>query len=904
MSANQKHLATRINTSCPYCGVGCGVSVEIDQAKPIKISGDKSHPANAGKLCSKGLALAETLRLTDRLLHPSIEGNPSDWETSTQLIANKLQQTISTYGPDAVAFYVSGQLLTEDYYVANKLMKGYVGSANIDTNSRLCMASSVAGHKRAFGSDTVPGQYSDIEHADLLVLVGSNLAWCHPILQQRITNAQIQNPNLKVVVIDPRRTATAELADLHLAVKPGGDAALFTGLLAHLADEEVVDYDYVEQHTSGIEDALISAFSLSFAELELASGLDKNTLNNFYHLFAKTPKTVTVYSQGVNQSVIGTDTVNSIINCHLATGRIGVPGMGPFSVTGQPNAMGGREVGGLSNMLAAHMDLHNPEHRHTVQEFWQSPAIADKPGLKAVDLFQAVYDGKVKFIWIMATNPVVSMPDANLVKAALDRCPFVVVSDVVANNETMAFANVKLPAAAWGEKNGTVTNSERCISRQRAFRALPAQVKPDWWAISAVAKKLGYVKAFDYHNAAEIFREHAALSAYKNTDTRDFDIGACASFTNDDYDNLIPFTWPRPKGGKNIESRFFANGNFYTANKRAQFIPIHVATANAQPNNYLLMANTGRLRDQWHTMTRTGRIATLSAHSTEPSIELNLSDAEDNGIVHGDIVRAYVGHTSILVRALVSDSQSRGHVFIPMHWNNSHASLARVNSLVPANTDPVSGQPALKSALISVKRYAASSYVFAVIQDHDIAESVINHLQSAFQNSDFYFARSPCENGWRYEIASKQTSKKTIELWQHALRKLPHQQVELQDKNAGIYRLSCFKEGNLIAAVFVSSTIINHSKQWIADQLGKTTSPDSRFRLLAGMPNKDLPDKGTIVCSCYMVGVNQIKEGISGKNCKSINAIGELTQAGTNCGSCRGELQLLLNAQQAELLTA
>ncbi|MER8577060.1 molybdopterin-dependent oxidoreductase, partial [Mesorhizobium sp. M1374] len=507
------------------------------------------HPANFGRLCSKGSALAETIDLDGRLLHPEIHGRRAGWDEALDLVASTFSQTIAEHGPDSVAFYVSGQLLTEDYYVANKLMKGFIGSANIDTNSRLCMASSVAGHRRAFGADTVPGTYEDLELSDLIVLVGSNLAWCHPVLYQRIAAAREKRPEMKIVLIDPRRTMTADIADMHLAIAPDGDVALFTGLLAYLGQHNALDRAYITAHTTGFGQALFAASALDLAGTAAATGLSEDELGRFYGLFAATAKTVTVYSQGVNQSSSGTDKVNAIINCHLATGRIGKPGAGPFSVTGQPNAMGGREVGGMANMLAAHMEIENPEHRDRVQRFWNAPTIAQKPGLKAVEMFQALADGRIKALWIMATNPVDSMPDADAVEAAIMACPFVVVSDVLSQTDTVRHAHVRLPAAAWGEKDGTVTNSERRISRQRAFLPVPGEARPDWRIVAEVGKRMGFGEAFSYAAPAEVFAEHAALSGFENDGARDFDIGAYVGVDAEGYEALEPFQWPAPSQG-------------------------------------------------------------------------------------------------------------------------------------------------------------------------------------------------------------------------------------------------------------------------------------------------------------------------------------------------------------------
>ncbi|MEO8883854.1 MAG: molybdopterin-dependent oxidoreductase, partial [Devosia sp.] len=447
-----------IRTTCPYCGVGCGVLATPRPDGSVAIAGDPDHPANFGRLCSKGAALGETLSLDARLLYPEVGEERVSWDHALDLVASTFSRTIAEYGLDSVAFYGSGQLLTEDYYVANKLMKGFIGSGNIDTNSRLCMASSVAGHKRAFGADTVPGNYEDIELADLVVLVGSNLAWCHPVIYQRLAKAKAERPGMRVVVIDPRRTMTCDIADLHLAVAADGDTALFVGLLADLRRQKAIDIGFVEGYTTGFADALHAAAAWSIARVAEATGLAERDVALFYDWFMSTTKVVTVFSQGVNQSATGTDKVNAIINCHLATGRIGLPGMGPFSITGQPNAMGGREVGGLANTLAAHMDF-DAASIDRVSRFWGSDRVATKPGLKAVDLFDAVADGLIKALWIMATNPVDSMPEADAVRAALRACQFVVVSEMNRSTDTAIEARIRLPAAGWGEKDGTVTNS-------------------------------------------------------------------------------------------------------------------------------------------------------------------------------------------------------------------------------------------------------------------------------------------------------------------------------------------------------------------------------------------------------------------------------------------------------------
>ncbi|MBT7755859.1 MAG: molybdopterin-dependent oxidoreductase, partial [Rhodospirillaceae bacterium] len=606
-SAVRSAVKSTVKTTCAYCGVGCGILATTHTDGSVEFEGDPDHPANFGRLCSKGAALGDTLSLDDRLLQPMVDGRPSNWDGALDQVARRFADTIAAHGPDSVAFYVSGQLLNEDYYLANKLMKGFIGSANIDTNSRLCMASSVAGHKRAFGADTVPGCYEDLELADVIVLVGSNLAWCHPVLYQRIAAVRAQH-GTKIAVIDPRQTATTEAADLHLPLAAGSDVALFNGLLAHLDKTGVLDHGYVDRYTSGFAAALATAQASSIDDIAANTGLTPAALQDFYDLFAGTERVITVYSQGVNQSTYGTDKVNAIINCHLATGRIGRPGMGPFSVTGQPNAMGGREVGGLANQLACHMDLENPEHHALVRTFWNAENLADRPGLKAVELFEAVRVGRIKALWIMATNPVDSLPEADTVRAALQACPFVVVSDVARHTDTTAHADVLLPAAAWGEKAGTVTNSERRISRQRAFLPKAGAVRPDWWIIQQVARRMGFADAFNFRHPAEIFAEYAELSGLDNGGKRDFDISAHEAISNEDYEGLQPFQWPMEKGSISCQTRFFADGQFFTPDRRARFIATTPAKpASAVSAEYPLVLNTGRIRDQWHTMTRTGK---------------------------------------------------------------------------------------------------------------------------------------------------------------------------------------------------------------------------------------------------------------------------------------------------------
>lgn len=870
---------TERRTTCPYCGVGCGIIAKREENGDVTVRGDPDHPANFGRLCSKGSALAETLSLDDRLLFPEIAGERATWDAALELIARKFSETITQHGPDSVAFYVSGQLLTEDYYVANKLMKGFIGSANIDTNSRLCMASSVAGHKRAFGADVVPGNYEDLERADLVVLVGSNLAWCHPVLFQRLMAAK-EARGTKIIVIDPRRTATAEFADLHLGIKPGSDVALFNGLLTYLHHHGKTDPLFIFKHTSGLADAQLAARKCDPVQV---TGVSQEELDQFYRLFAETERTVTVWSQGVNQSSAGTDKVNAIINCHLLTGRIGREGMGPFSITGQPNAMGGREVGGLANMLAAHMAIENPTHRDFVQGFWKSSVMATKPGLKAVDMFEAVRDGRIKAIWIMATNPVVSMPDADAVRDALKRCPFVVVSDVVRDTDTTRLAHVLLPAAAWGEKDGTVTNSERRISRQRAFLPVAGDSRADWKIISDVARRMGFA-GFGYERVAEVFSEHAALSAFENNGTRALDIGAFAGISNEAYETLLSFQWPKPRDVQST-SRMFGDGKFFTENGRANII----ATPFQNPMGTIsatfpLVLNTGRIRDQWHTMTRTGKSARLMAHMGEPFVEIHPADARKAGITPASLVRVSSDRGEVVLRALVSEKQQRGTVFAPMHWNDTNANLARVDALIAPNSDPVSGQPELKFTPVEAKPFLAAWYGFAVTA-----------LRPKKQNVG-YWAEARAESGFRLELASVQPVENLTHFAEGLLQS--SDLMAYVDEQAGAFRYAAFENQTFMGALFVSREPVAVARNWLAEQLGKTHSRTDAFRILAGRSGSSR-DCGSIVCVCNSVGKTTILSAIAG-GARTVNAVGDVTRAGTSCGSCRAEIQGMLHGRRLQ----
>lgn len=859
-----------IRTTCPYCGVGCGVVATPDGRGGAEVTGDAAHPANRGRICSKGAALGETLGLEDRLLHPEIDGQRVSWGVALDTVARGFADVIAKHGPDAVAFYVSGQLLTEDYYVANKLIKGFIGTGNIDTNSRLCMASSVAGHKRAFGSDTVPGLYEDFEQADLVVLTGSNLAWCHPVLFQRLEAAKRERPEMKVVVIDPRHTETCDIADLHLPLKPGGDVALFNGLLAELKRRGVVDTGFVASHTSGLDAALAAAEA---SGLE-ACGLPAADIATFFDWFCTTEKSVTLHSQGVNQSSAGVDKVNAIINCHLLTGRIGRPGMGPFSITGQPNAMGGREVGALANTLAAHMEF-TPTDIDRVGRFWRASRMATRPGLKAVDLFDAVGRGEIKAIWIMATNPVVSLPNADAVKKALQACELSVVSEAVRNSDTVDACRIRLPALAWGEKDGTVTNSERGVSRQRPFLRAPGEARQDWWILSQVARRLGYGDTFAWRGVADIFREHAALSAFENDGARDFDLGAQAGIEDAAYDALEPFVW-----GRAPDKRFFGDGRFFHSDRKARFVetpvrgPVH-AVSEQRP----LRLNTGRVRDQWHTMTRTGKSARLGGHRPEPALELHPDDALQHGLQNGDIAQVDSDWGSSVLVVHLSESVRPGEAFVPMHWTAQVSRAGRINAAVNPAVDPVSGQPELKHTPVEVRKLDV------------LWHGTILARRPVMLPDLTYWTHLTGAGFHAYTLAGTQPLAAARQALSAAVRTAnPGPWLE------GVSGVGAVISDGRLEAVIGLSEVRDEA---VRDRLmpfmaSDRLSVEKRTALLQG---GSAEERGGEICACFGISRASVERAID-DGAQSMDAVACATKAGSNCGSCRPEIRSLLRARR------
>ncbi|MCP1675338.1 assimilatory nitrate reductase catalytic subunit [Natronocella acetinitrilica] len=873
---------TAIKTTCPYCGVGCGVLAMLDEEGAAQIAGDPQHPANFGRLCSKGAALGETVDLEGRLLHPMVDGERASWEQALDTVAGRLRSIIDQHGPEAVAFYGSGQMLTEDYYVSNKLFKGFIGTPHVDTNSRLCMASAVVGHKRAFGSDTVPGNYADLESADLLIIAGANLAWCHPVLYQRVKAAKAERPDMRVVVIDPRRTDTCEIADLHLPLAPGTDVWLWNGLLSYLAVEGHTDYAFLEAHTEGFG-AAIEAARASAPNVPAVAGqcdLPEADVLAFFRWFAATERTVSLYSQGVNQSSTGSDKVSSIINCHLLTGRIGRSGMGPFSITGQPNAMGGREVGGLANQLAAHMD-YSAETVDRVRRFWQAPNLVSGPGNKAVDLFQAIERGEIRAVWIMATNPMVSLPDADRMRRALAGCELVVVSEAMACTDTTAVADVLLPAMAWGEKDGTVTNSERRISRQRPFLPPPGEAQPDWWALCKVALRLGFGDGFAYEKPAEIFREHAALSGFENNGSRDFDISALANLHDAGYEAMAPRQWPIRDGRDT--GRLFADGGFFTESGKARLIPLTPRPpVNAPDTDYSLVLNTGRVRDHWHTMTRTGKSPRLSAHEVTPFLQMHPDDAARLDLGDGALARVHSHWGEALARVRLDDGQRPGSVFMPMHWNDQYALRGRVDAVVNPVTDPDSGEPEFKHTPVAVSPVEVAWQGF-----------LLSREPLADPPACAWWAKARGNGFHRYELAGTESAEQMPDL-ARALLPGDGECLEMADPGRNVYRAARLVDGRLMGCLFMGAVTALPGRHWLAGLFtAEPVSTRNRMALLSGNPPPGQKDAGRNVCACFGVGENTIIEAIR-KGCRTPEAVTRRCQAGGNCGSCVPEIRDLI----------
>ena len=705
MPVKKQNINTTTSTCC-YCGVGCGVLVHKDNNGNVLVEGNKEHPVNKGMLCSKGLNLHYTVNdKSDRLLYPQMRYNKSmpmervSWDEALDRTAAVFKTFINKYGPDSVAFYASGQCLTEEYYVINKLMKGFIGSNNIDTNSRLCMSSAVAAYKMALGEDSVPLCYNDIELADCFYVTGANPAWCHPILWRRVEAHKAANPTVKLIVVDPRVTDTCSIADLHLQINPGTDIILNHAIGRVLIENGDIDIDFITNYAEGFEQYSTLVFQKSIAEAARLCGVKEADIRLAAKYIADAKGFISMWTMGLNQSAVGVNKNLSLINLNLITGHIGKPGSGPLSLTGQPNAMGGREVGGLANLLPAHRNLDNPLHREEVQKFWSGGVIQPKPGLTATEMFEALNDGRLKAIWILCTNPLTSLPNVRLAEEALKKAKFVVVQEISSKPETLAYADVILPAAAWAEKEGTMTNSERRISYLNKIIDAPGEALPDAEIICRFAKKMGY-KGFDFKNAAAIYAEHVKLTAKTNIDI--------SALTYEILKEQGTVQWPyKKKGPEKGSPRLFMDKRFYTDTKKARIHPVDDAFTSEMPDDdFPFILTTGRIRDQWHTMSKTGKVNKLNQHYPQSFIEIHPHDAGLLQINEDDVVSVTSRRGEVRVKAKISTQIKQGVVFLPMHWGKILGNdLHRVNNLTSDKVDPISKEPDFKFCAVNVVKY-------------------------------------------------------------------------------------------------------------------------------------------------------------------------------------------------------
>jgi len=882
------------------------VIIHSENDKIIDVKGDPQHPANFGRLCTKGSTLHLSAKLDNRLLYPEIRTNRdlprkrATWDESLNLVVEKFATLIETHGPDSVAFYISGQLLTEDYYVFNKLAKGLIGTNNIDTNSRLCMSSAVAGYKLTLGADAPPACYEDIDHTDCLFIAGSNTAFAHPIIYRRIEDAKEKNPNLKIVVVDPRQTDTAKAADLHLAILPGTDVALFNGMLHVMLWEGMLDNAYIDAYTNGFAELKETVREYTPKMVADICGIKEADIITAAKWFGKGP-TLSMYCQGLNQSVNGSDKNAALINLHLATGQIGKLGAGPFSLTGQPNAMGGREVGGMANLLSGHRDLANPEHRAEVASLWGIESVPDVPGKSAVDMFKAVKDGSIKAIWIACTNPAQSMPDLNEVLEALENAELVVVQDAFDNTETCQYADVLLPASTWGEKEGSVTNSERRITRVNPAVIPPAEARHDWAIVVDFAQRLEQrlaknTKLFPYATTEQIFDEHR-----ETTRGRDLDItGLSYTLLNEQG----PQQWPFKTGDVTGKARLYADGVFQKPDGKAQFLnATYKGTADKTDARYPLHLLTGRLRDQWHGMSRTGNVAQLFNHAEEPVIHMSADDMMRRSIKNGDIVRVSNKRGSLVLPAQTSDEVKPSQTFIPMHWGSQYMHGLGVNALMPSAYDKVSKQPELKHTAIKLEKLELPWRMTLMRTIHNL--EVLQKLKGFLS----HFEYASCG------LFGRETENHCgMLILRAAHTEAPDEQV-IQDIDALLGMTGDAPLLNYLDAkrgiskrILVETNLENKAEvtgvrlvgetlaaAWLKDVMGTGEfSPELRRWALAPLsaPPAGQRSRGKIVCNCLDVAENEIIDNIQlGADLLTLQ---NKLKCGTQCGSCVPELKQLV----------
>lgn len=898
-----------IKSTCCYCGVGCGIIIETEDDKVINVKGDPTHPANFGRLCTKGSTLHLTTDHDTRALYPEMRKTRDEslqrqsWATTLDFVAEKFSAIIKAHGPDSVAFYISGQLLTEDYYAFNKLAKGLIGTNNVDTNSRLCMSSAVSGYKSSLGADAPPSCYEDIDFAQCILIAGSNTAYAHPIVYRRIEDARKKNPDLKIIVVDPRKTLTARESDLHLAILPGTDVALFHGMLHVLLWEGYCNMDYIANHTEGFAELKASLREYTPSAVARICGIKAEEIEQAAKWFGASGASLSLYCQGLNQSAHGTDKNTALINLHLATAQIGKPGAGPFSLTGQPNAMGGREVGGMANLLSAHRDLKNPEQRAEVAKLWGIAAVPEKPGKTAIPLFQALRKGEIKAVWIACTNPAQSMPHQSLVREALQKAELVVLQEAYRHTDTSLYADVILPAAAWPEKEGTVTNSERCITHVNAATKPPGQARPDWEIVVDFAHRLGkgWTQApaknlFPYTKVEQIFNEHR-----ESTRGRDLDITGLSYALLDQS----PQQWPLPSDARSGKRRLYEDGVFATPSGRAQFVNcVYHPTAEQIDARYPLHFNTGRLRDQWHGMTRTGTVARLFNHVAEPLLAMHKDDMDRRGLIEGDIAKVTGARGEILVRIELSEQMRPGQVFMPMHWGGQFMNNAGSNALTSEAIDPISNQPELKHAKVQVEKIdlpwqlVGMRRQFAENPDVERGPSMPALMQSLqpfltqfdYATLNLYGRESPV-----LVLQASNESPPSPQLLNalDALLGLTDTATTMtfDDKKRGISKRVRLAQDQVLAVRLSGET---KARDWLKELLASGASAAAvRPWMLAPvlMPPVGAPQRGVIICNCLDISLNEIQDELNkGSDLSRLQA--EL-KCGTVCGSCVPELKRL-----------
>ncbi|MDP3816954.1 nitrate reductase [Pseudomonas sp.] len=894
-------MANQITAStCCYCGVGCGVLIEHDGEKILGVAGDPSHPANFGKLCSKGSTLHLTGDLDARALYPELRlgkglsRSRTDWDNALDHAATQFAETIREHGPDSVAFYISGQLLTEDYYAFNKLARALVGTNNIDSNSRLCMSSAVVGYKRSLGADAPPCNYEDLEQSDCVLIVGSNMAYAHPVLFRRLEEAKAKRPHMQVIVIDPRRTDTCDLADLHLAILPGSDVALFHGILHILMWEGWIDRAYIDAHTEGFDALKTLVRDYNPQMVSELCGISQENLQNCARMIGQAPRFLSLWCMGLNQSTAGSAKNSALINLHLATGQIGKVGSGPFSLTGQPNAMGGRETGSLSNLLPGHREAANADHRAEVADYWGVDNLPENTGLTAIELFEAVRVGKIKALWIACTNPAQSMPDQNKVHEALAACPFVVVQEAFFTTETCHYADLLLPAASWGEKEGTVTNSERRISHVRRAVPAPAEARPDWAITTDFARRLeqllrpGLPSLFDFDSPQGLFEEYKHLTAQ-----RDLDLSGLSYAI---LDHQGPQQWPFPAGATQGTARLYGDGRYPTANGRAQFQaePFRAAQEKREAR-FPLTLNTGRLRDQWHGMSRTGTAARLFGHVEEAVLSLHPDELRRRRLQNGDLIKVRSRRGSLIVPVQGDDSVRSGQAYLPMHWGNRFLKGLGTNVLTQPAFDPLSKQPELKHAGIEVEKVELPWAFFALVEGE--VQRRFEALRPLFE--DFAYANLNLTGRERPALLIRAASAVAPEpeLLAQIDRLLGLHEgpvLAYDDPRRAVGKRVRIEEGRITAIRLAGETA---ARDWLKSLWSEgQADADLRRWLLAPLSTPPGTASGKkaskTLCNCLNVSEDAVCAGIA--RGLDLNGLKQELKCGTSCGSCVPEIKRLL----------